>query len=363
MNTRADKTAADVSQEVLRQLEAMSELTARLKDDPDAASVSASARALAESAEDVRRLVEQARDLQRAQMGKLAFEKRPTRLRDVMAALEDTWRERAASRGIAFTVVCEGGDQVAEIDPIRFCQLFDALVGRAFAETTTGSIFVSLSTQAGPGGMTLEGYVRDSGRPLSAGQLAHIFEADDEAEHASLSTRVGMALANRLVQAFAGVLQAQTNDAGGVAVTFSLMAPAVTVETRQPHVLIVDDNVTNRIVAEALCEMFDCTSEQVQDGVEALEAVKTRAYDLILMDIKMPRMDGIAATREIRKMTTPTGLIPIVALTAATERGDLARYRDAGINDTIEKPIKPERLAQVLSQVPVWIESARIAAA
>ncbi|HYG26608.1 MAG TPA: hypothetical protein VD906_06865, partial [Caulobacteraceae bacterium] len=149
MNTRAEKTAADVSQEVLRQLEAMSELTLRLKDDPDAASVGASARVLAESAEDVRRLVEQARDLQRAEMGELAFERRPSRLRDVMAAIEDAWRDRAASRGIAFTVACEGGDQVAEIDPNRLAQLFDALIGRAFAETRAGNIFVSLDAREG----------------------------------------------------------------------------------------------------------------------------------------------------------------------------------------------------------------------
>ncbi|HYG26074.1 MAG TPA: response regulator, partial [Caulobacteraceae bacterium] len=239
-----------------------------------------------------------------------------------------------------------------------------ALIGRAFAETRAGSIFVSLDAREGAGGVTLEGCVRDSGRSLSAGQLAHIFDADTaREEEASLATRVGMALANRLVQAFSGVLQAQVNDAGGVAVAFTLVAPAVVVETRTPHVLIVDDNVTNRMVAEALCEMFDCTSEQAKDGVEALEAVKTRAYDLILMDIKMPRMDGIAATREIRRMAGPAARTPIVALTAATDRSDLARYREAGINETIEKPIKPERLAQVLQQVPDWIESARTAAA
>lgn len=363
MSTRAEKTVADVNAEVLRQLQAMSELTARLRAEPNAEGVGDATRALAERAEDVRRLAEQARDLQRAENGQLIFAPRPSRLRDVMAAVEDAWQERAAAKGLAFTVAYEGAaDQTAEIDPYRLAQLFDALIGRAFAETSAGGITVSLGARPGAEGFVLQGRVRDSGRSLSGEQLAHIF--DPSADEASLSTRVGMALANRLVERFAGVLQAQVNDAGGTCVSFDLIAQAVAQETaRQPHVLIVDDNTTNRMVAEALCEMFDCTSEQVHDGIEALEAVKTRAYDLILMDIMMPRMDGVAATREIRRMAGPVAHTPIVALTAALDRGDIARYREVGMNDIIEKPIKPERLAQVLQQVPDWIERARTAAA
>ena len=73
----------------------------------------------------------------------------------------------------------------------------------------------------------------------------------------------------------------------------------------EPHILIVDDNATNRVVAQALCEMFGCTSECAEDGLEAVEAVKNRHFDLILMDIKMPRMDGVQATRAIRAHAGP----------------------------------------------------------
>ncbi|HEX6860683.1 MAG TPA: response regulator [Caulobacteraceae bacterium] len=361
MDTRIEKTAADVSFEVLRQLEAMSELAARLKGGED---VGGSARALAESAEDVRRLVEQARDLQRAELGELTFEPRVAKLRDVLAAVEDAWRERAANMGVGFTVSYEGeADQAGEFDPNRLAQLFDVLIGRAFAETRTGAIAVSLRSLRNGERLTLEGCVRDSGRSLSAGQLAHIFDQGAEAQ-ASLSTRVGMALANRVVQAMAGVLQAQVNDGGGVSVTFDLMVPAAEIEgPRAPHVLIVDDNATNRMVAEALCEMFDCTSEQAKDGVEAIEAVKTRAYDLILMDIRMPRMDGVEATRAIRALAGPVGATPIVAMTANTEKGDVRTYLEAGMNDIVEKPVKPERLSQVLQQLPGWAQKGRTAAA
>jgi CheY-like chemotaxis protein len=118
---------------------------------------------------------------------------------------------------------------------------------------------------------------------------------------------------------------------------------------RAAHILIVDDNATNRMVAEALCELFDCTSEQVTDGVEAVEAARTGRFDLILMDIKMPRMDGIAATRAIRELPGRAGCAPIVALTANADPTDVATYVAAGMQDVVEKPIKPDRLAAVLN--------------
>jgi len=117
---------------------------------------------------------------------------------------------------------------------------------------------------------------------------------------------------------------------------------------RAAHILIVDDNATNRMVAEALCEMFDCTSEQAVDGLEALDAVQARRFDLILMDIKMPRMDGVAATRAIRALPGPASKTPIIALTANADPDDVRGYLEAGMNDVVEKPIKAERMLAAL---------------
>ncbi|WP_163065994.1 response regulator, partial [Acinetobacter baumannii] len=90
------------------------------------------------------------------------------------------------------------------------------------------------------------------------------------------------------------------------------------------------------------CEMFDCTSECAEDGVEALEAARTGRFDLILMDIKMPRMDGVEATRAIRSLGGAVGGTPIIALTANADPDDAAIYLAAGMNAVVEKPIKPE---------------------
>jgi CheY-like chemotaxis protein len=113
-------------------------------------------------------------------------------------------------------------------------------------------------------------------------------------------------------------------------------------------VLVVDDNATNRMVVEALCEMFDCSTESVVDGVEAVEAARAGRFDVILMDIKMPRMDGVTAAREIRKLPAPAGLVPIIALTANADPDEVAEYVAAGMRAVVEKPIKPERLMEAL---------------
>jgi CheY-like chemotaxis protein len=102
------------------------------------------------------------------------------------------------------------------------------------------------------------------------------------------------------------------------------------------------------MVAEALCEMFDCTSEQAVDGLEALAAVQARRFDLILMDIKMPRMDGVAATRAIRALPGTVSRTPIIALTANADPEDVRSYLEAGMNDVVEKPIKAERMLAAL---------------
>ena len=117
---------------------------------------------------------------------------------------------------------------------------------------------------------------------------------------------------------------------------------------RPAHVLVVDDNATNRMVAEALCEMFECTCECVEDGAEAVEAARTGRFDLILMDIRMPRMDGVEATRAIRALGGLAGAVPIIALTANADTDEVALYLAAGMRCVVEKPIKPERLLEAL---------------
>ena len=129
------------------------------------------------------------------------------------------------------------------------------------------------------------------------------------------------------------------------------------------HVLVVDDNATNRFVAGKLLEMFGCTAETAENGAEAVAAVQDRRFDLVLMDIKMPVMDGVAAARAIRALPGPVGRLPILALTANADERDEADYVAAGMNGVAQKPIQPDVLLNAIRLIMTEAETAEIAQA
>lgn len=362
----ADTNAALIRRlttEVLHHLEGAHEFTQRLLRQQLPPDAQACVRAIEETGGDLTSLMRRALDLHDAETGQLAIRPQPCLLRGVVDALDERWKARAAATGVSLLCAYDGDPEcAANIDQDRLLQVFDALVQRALGETRRGAVEATLKVRPSPEGLLIEGRVRDAGPELSPERLARIFDpvsvaAEDHIE--GLSVSLGMALANRLAIGAGGVIRAEPNAGAGVTVVFEFFAQEAAASSRTDqtgavaaaqtaHVLIVDDNATNRMVAEALCEMFDCTSEQAEDGLEALEAVKARRFDLILMDIKMPRMDGVTATRAIRAMDGPRSRTPIIALTANADAEDVRGYLEAGMNDVVEKPIKAERMLEAL---------------
>jgi len=241
-------------------------------------------------------------------------------------------------------------DCAVMIDARRLMQVFDALIGRALAHSRRGVVEASLQVRAHAQGFALVGRVRDNG--ASDGD---VFESVDGA-----GLQLKLLLAQHAIAAMTGVMEARANAGSGATVSFEFQVAtaegageaaglgANAQPARAAHILVVDDNATNRMVVEALCEMFDCSTESVVDGVEAVEAAAAGRYDIILMDIKMPRMDGVTAAREIRKLPGPAGLVPIIALTANADADEVKVYLAAGMHGVVEKPIKPERLMAAL---------------
>jgi len=317
------------------------------------------AQALGDAFDDVRRLMGRAAAVHAAEAGLAAITPRPTVLREVIDDLQERWIHRAANAGVTLLCAYDGAPELAaEVDAVLLGEMLDGLVERALSATRRGAVEVTLSARPAVDGLILEARVRDAGETPEAAELAHIFES--LAGHRPLSIGLGMAHAAAIAKAMNGVIRAEANPGAGATVVVSLVVPEAVAEAADPtaglipttaHILIVDDNATNRMVAEALCEMFDCTSEQAVDGIEAVEAARMRGFDLILMDIKMPRMDGVAATRAIRALPGPAGQTPIVALTANADPSDVRGYLEAGMNDVVEKPIKAERLLSVLDKV------------
>ncbi|HEX4095472.1 MAG TPA: response regulator [Caulobacteraceae bacterium] len=115
-------------------------------------------------------------------------------------------------------------------------------------------------------------------------------------------------------------------------------------KTSKALVLIVDDIAENRLVLGICCEQFGLRYEAVASGQEAVECARSGRFDLILMDILMPGMDGVAATVAIRTLPGPAGAVPIIAVTTAADRIDVLHYRACGVTDVVPKPIDVARL-------------------
>ena len=331
---------------------------------------------ITEAAQATLTLLDVVADLQRAEGGRLEITAEPRRLQGLMDEIEARWRVRAEVAGVTLLVSYDGApDCVAMVDAGRLMQVFDALIGHAMAHSGRGVVEASLQVRANDHGHALTGRVRDNGATYAADYVESLFKGDSQAvATGGVGLRLELRLAERAIAAMSGVLEAKANPGSGATISFEFDVEAAaeqapvdaTAQTptaaRSAHILVVDDNATNRMVVEALCEMFDCSTESVGDGIEAVEAARSGRFDVILMDIKMPRMDGVTAAREIRKLAAPAGRVPIVALTANADADEVAEYLAAGMRSVVEKPIKPERLMEALDDA-LSGESAKAAAA
>ncbi len=321
-------------------------------------------RTIIDSSETLLRILDDAVDLTRAETGELEITRRPVRLRGLIDDMHALWEPRATQDKVSLLTAYEGDTELAaQIDDVRLKQVFNNLIGNALKFARNGVVEAGLKARVEGDTIVIEGRVRDDGPGLDPAHLERILEPFGDVPEAG-GAGLGLSICRQIITALGGQIRAENNPGRGSTFHFTLQAPRAYIsaapETNvaelldlnlrsQPHVLIVDDNATNRVVAQALCEMFGCTSETAEDGLEALEVVQARPFDLILMDIKMPRMDGVAATIAIRALEGPASRTPIIALTANADPDDARHYLSIGMAAVVEKPIKPERLRMAMN--------------
>ena len=319
---------------------------------------------IVESSETLLRILQDALDLSRAEAGELELHAEPTPLRALMDDVQAMWAPRASQDNVTLMIGYEGDTELAAVvDAMRLKQVFNNLIGNALKFARNGVVEASLKAVAAGDYIRLEARIRDDGPGVDADRVDVIFEPFVHGAGPD-GAGLGLSICRQIVHRMGGRIWAENNPGRGATFAFDLevertrveAAPASNIQslsdlemTTSPHILIVDDNATNRVVAQALCEMFGCTSETAEDGVEALAAVQERQFDLVLMDIKMPRMDGVQATQAIRALKGPVGAIPIVALTANAYPDDAKKYLACGMAAVVEKPIKPERLRMAMN--------------
>ena len=313
------------------------------------------------------RLLNDALDLSRAEASGLELDEAPTQLSAVVDDVASLWSAQAELKGVALTTTYDGaGDLWVLADRVRMQQVINNLVSNAMKFAAKGKVDVRLSARREGDYVMLVGEVADDGPGVPPGRLESIFDPFHQTEDGVRlgGAGLGLAVCRQIMARMDGRIEALESPRGGGLFRFEaplhwLPGPQAEVQAVCPveaaggalHVLVVDDNATNRMVAQTLVEMFGCTCECVEDGAAAVDATASGRFDLVLMDIKMPGMDGVEATKRIRSGRTEASVTPILALTANADPSDAAFYRHCGMNGVVEKPIKPERLLEAMSAV------------
>jgi len=256
-------------------------------------------------------------------------------------------------------------------DPTRLRQILFNLIGNAIKFTERGDVNVSNSHRVNAdGSLELRFDIRDSGIGISDDARAKLFirfnQADSSTTRKFGGTGLGLAICKQLVELMGGEIGVNSEPGRGSTFYFTIRCklgeqPTV-IETADPdgsialgnrklRILVAEDNSVNQLFIKMLLGKSGHYVDVVGDGAEAVEAVKKVHYDLILMDIQMPEMDGPTATKVIRQLERPVGNIPIIALTANAMLGQREQYLAAGMDDYVTKPVERSLLFAAMARV------------
>lgn len=283
----------------------------------------------------------------------------------LLAQVADASRDCAAAKALPIHVRVDPGAAAAVVgDRRRLRQILHRLVSNAVKFTSRGEISVSVERN---GPITVF-RVTDTGPGVSADVIPNLFraftQADDSISRDHAGAGLGLAVAHRLTQAMGGQIALESTSPAGstfvVRLPLALAEAGSVVETVQggpvdaggsARVLIVDDHPTNREVARLMLAPLGCDIFEAVDGIEAVEMASTSPFDLILMDVRMPRMDGLAATQAIRALDGAFGRTPILAVTADAMPEDAARCLAAGMDGHVAKPLTHASLFAAIDAV------------
>jgi CheY-like chemotaxis protein/anti-sigma regulatory factor (Ser/Thr protein kinase) len=319
-------------------------------------------RVISESGSALLSIVDDLLDLSKIEAGGLEIVRADCDLAALVESVHAAYSAEAASRGLALVLDLDpAACGIYEADAGRLRQILGNLISNAIKFTHEGEVAVRLAHT--PSGVRLE--VSDTGIGIAPDRIAALFETFVQAD--SSPTRryggagLGLAICRRLAQAMGGDISACSMPGRGSAFIVDLpMTPSRTDAKAAPgqlaasgrplRVLAAEDNPVNRMVLKALLAQIDIEPAFVENGLEAVEAWEAADWDVILMDVQMPQMDGPTATRRIRARESELGRAqtPIIAVTANAMIHQVASYRAAGMTEVVSKPINVETLFSAL---------------
>ncbi len=331
--------------------------------------------AIRRSADALLRVIDDILDFSKIEAGRLELEETPVDLSGLFEDIVELLRFAAENKRVALRVeMAADVPRVVLADPVRLRQVLVNLVGNAVKFTDAGEVVLAARCIARTDSVVqLAIDVRDTGIGIPAGQLSRIFDQFAQADISTTrrhgGTGLGLSISRGLVAMMGGSIAVRSTVGEGS--VFSLQvafreASADALASAPPaarrgttllprlglKVLLVEDNPINLMVALGYLEEMACEVEIARHGRHALEQLRSHRYDVVLMDIEMPEMDGYETTRRFRAEEGPTRT-RIVAMTAKSREEDRERYLAAGMDDFLPKPMRPEAMARVLCGVAV----------
>jgi CheY-like chemotaxis protein len=294
----------------------------------------------------------------------------------LLAEVVSVLRVRALEKDLRLEYTWSGAiPETIESDPARFRQVLMNLIGNAVKFTRQGYVRITARVDREPAEPLLVIDVEDSGIGIPAENCERIFspfeQADSSVTREFGGTGLGLSISRRLVEMMRGRISVKSDPGRGSTFTIAIpTGPLENVRFLEAHslagdrgdvigqesqvaklpparILLVDDGQTNRKLIGLILKRAGCTVETADNGRTALDLALTSQFDLVLMDMQMPVMDGYTASRRLRDAGQT---VPIIALTAHTMAGDREKCLDAGCSDYLTKPINPEQMFEVIQR-------------
>jgi len=324
-----------------------------------------------ESAEGLLRIINDVLDFSKLDAEAMTIETKAFDLHMLFHQVAEILAPKALAKNIAFDVAIDPGvPRFVRADAGRIRQVLLNLAGNAVKFTEAGFVAVQVGARDVEGRHVLSVQVADTGIGIARDRIGRLFQSFEQAD-ASISRRfggtgLGLAISRKLVERMGGEIGVESESGNGSTFRFDIpfevaqsdelvvraidtvavdeALAAIRALDHDARVLIVEDNATNRLVATSFLGQYGIAHEVAVDGREAVAAVQRGRYDVVLMDLHMPEMDGFEATRAIRALPGSAARVPIVALTANAFPDDIERCRSAGMDAHLGKPFRKEEL-------------------
>jgi PAS domain S-box-containing protein len=306
-------------------------------------------------------------DFSKVEAGRLELAPEALNPEAALEGVANLLRPQAEERGLWLRTLIAPGVGWVSVDPVRLRQMLFNLIGNAVKFTLDGGVEVRLTAIGGGPQKRLRVEIEDTGIGISQEAQMTLFQRFHQAD--SSTTRrfggsgLGLVITRRLAELMDGQVGLRSQEGVGSTFWFEIAAPLAEPDMASEtaasvdgwlggtRILIVEDNATNRLIASRMLETLGASVQTAANGAEGVDAVSRERFDIILMDIQMPVMDGVTATRAIRRLPAPAGETPIIAMTANVFTHQQDSYREAGMTGAVSKPLSPARLLAEISRL------------